>query len=152
MMVLSYNPGYQSVIKDLKQSTKQRFVSLNFGHPSLDVETRIIQTESGLNEDDSRRLAEMGSKIRQLKGFGLDEGVSSRLLVYVARLMGNGLDAQTACRCAISQTLSDEAEIIASVEDIARLHFGDLLDEGAEAGTAGAPPVAKPEAAKPAGE
>ncbi len=129
MMVLSYNPGYQSIVKDLKQSTKQRFASLNFEHPSIDVETRIVHTECGLPEDDSRKLAEMGSKIRQLKGFGLDEGASSRLLVYAGRLMKQGLDPVQAIRHAVSQTLSDEPEVLESIQDIARLYFGDLMEE-----------------------
>ena len=127
MMVMSYNPGYQNVVKDLKHSTKQRFASLMFDHPEVDTEVKIIASESGLDEDTSLRLAEMGQKIRSLKGYGLDEGVSSRLLVYVGRLMKAGLDPLTACRCAISQTLSDEEEIVSSVEDIARLHFGESL-------------------------
>ena len=130
-MVLSYNPGYQSIVKDLKQSTKQRFASITFAHPAEDVETRIIQTESDLGEDDSRRLAEMGAKIRQLKGFGLDEGVSSRLLVYVGRLVGGGLSPVQATRHAISQTLTDEPEVLESIQNIARLYFGDVMEEPA---------------------
>jgi nitric oxide reductase NorQ protein len=129
MMVVSYNPGYQSIVKDLKQSTKQRFASINFTHPPVDVEAKIIQTESGLGEDDSRTLAEMGSKIRQLKGFGLDEGVSSRLLVYVGRLVNGGLSPMQATRHAISQTLTDEAEVLDSIQNIAALYFGDLMED-----------------------
>ncbi len=135
MMVLSYNPGYQSIVKDLKQSTKQRFASLNFGHPAIEVETKIIQTETGLDEAESRKLAEMGSKIRQLKGFGLDEGVSSRLLVYVGRLVRGGLMPIQATRHAISQTLSDEPDVLESIENIAKLYFGDMMEEpGDESG------------------
>jgi nitric oxide reductase NorQ protein len=144
LMVLSYNPGYQNVVKDLKHSTKQRFASLAFDHPQVDTEVQIIETESGLDAERSRTLAEMGQRIRLLKGFGLDEGVSSRLLVYVGRLMQGGLDPLTACRCAISQTLSDEPEIIASVEDLVRLHFGDVLeDQPAAAQDAQAPAQAR---------
>lgn len=128
MMVLSYNPGYQSIVKDLKQSTKQRFASIRFTHPPEEVEARIIQTESGLAEGDSRKLAEMGAKVRQLKGFGLDEGVSSRLLVYVGRLVKGGLSPIQATRHAISQTLSDEPEVLESIQNIARLYFGDLME------------------------
>ena len=124
MMVMSYNPGYQNVVKDLKHSTKQRFAALLFENPDIETEVKIITSESGLDEPRARQLAEMGQKVRSLKGFGLEEGVSSRLLVYVGRLISAGLDPLTACRCAISQSLSDEEEIIASVEDIARLHFG----------------------------
>ncbi len=129
MMVLSYNPGYQSIVKDLKQSTKQRFASIAFTHPPEDIEARIIQTESGLGQDDSRKLAEMGAKIRQLKGFGLDEGVSSRLLVYVGRLVKGGLSPMQATRHAISQTLTDEPEVLDSIQNIAALYFGDLMED-----------------------
>ncbi len=133
MMVLSYNPGYQSIVKDLKQSTKQRFASLNFNHPTVDVESRIIHTETGLPIEQSRKIAEMGAKIRQLKGFGLEEGVSSRLLVYVGRLVQAGLPAVEACRHAIAQTLTEETEVMASIENIANLYFGDLMQGGADA-------------------
>lgn len=126
MMVLSYNPGYQSIVKDLKQSTKQRFASLLFGYPDIETETRIIQTETGLPEDDSRKLAQMGARIRELKGFGLDEGVSSRLLVYVGRLMKEGLSPLEASTAAISQTLVDEVEIMESIHHIVSLYFGDI--------------------------
>ncbi len=126
MMVLSYNPGYQSIIKDLKQSTKQRFAGLVFDHPVPEVESRIIMSETHLSQEESGRLAEMGSKLRELKGFGLDEGVSTRLLVYVGRLMKAGLPAVEACSCAISQSLSDDAEIVDSIDSIVKLYFGEL--------------------------
>ena len=125
MMVLSYNPGYQSIVKDLKQSTKQRFASLLFTYPTKEVETEIIRTETELDEEESARLAEMGAKIRELKGYGLDEGVSSRLLVYVGRLMREGLSPSEAATCAISQTLVDEAEVMESIHHIVALYFGD---------------------------
>jgi len=143
MMVMSYNPGYQNIIKDLKHSTKQRFASLVFDHPNVETETKIIQTESGLAESEARKLAEMGQRIRSLKGYGLDEGVSSRLLVYVGRLITSGLDPLSACRCAISQTLSDEREIIDSVEDIAKMFFGDLTGEGSNILDKGAKTLSK---------
>lgn len=139
MMVLSYNPGYQSIVKDLKQSTKQRFASINFTHPSEEVESRILQTESGLPMDQSRKLAEMGGKIRQLKGFGLDEGVSTRLLVYVGRLMVHGMSPIEATRHAIGQTLTDEPEIIEAIQNIALLYFGDLMEESEISEPIGAP-------------
>jgi nitric oxide reductase NorQ protein len=138
MMALSYNPGYQSIVKDLKQSTKQRFASLVFDHPPVEIETEIVRTETGLDAGSSRRLAEMGSRLRELKGFGLEEGVSSRLLVYVGRLMRSGLDALTACRSAISQTLTDEHEIMDSIEGVVSLHFGELAAPAPEAAGPGA--------------
>ena len=128
MMVLSYNPGYQSIVKDLKQSTKQRFASLIFTHPSVALETSIISTETGLAEGRSRGLAEMGAKIRELKGFGLDEGVSSRLLVYAGKLMREGLSPVDACTYAIGQTLTDEVEVMSAIADIVCLYFGDLME------------------------
>ena len=126
MMVLSYNPGYQSIVKDLKQSTKQRFASLVFGHPGMDVEKDIIHSETELSEEESARLAEMGAKIRELKGFGLDEGASSRLLVYVGRLMKQGLSPVEACRCAVTHTLADENEVMEAVQNIVNLYVGDV--------------------------
>ena len=126
MMVLSYNPGYQSIVKDLKQSTKQRFASLLFSYPTVETETQIIETETGLGREDSTKLAQMGARIRELKGFGLDEGVSTRLLVYVGRLMREGLSPVEASTAAISQTLVDEVEIMESIHHIVTLYFGDL--------------------------
>lgn len=127
MVVLSYNPGYQSIMKDLKHSTKQRFVSLNFQHPLQDVEEEILHTETGLSPEECRKLAEMGGKIREMKGYGLDEGVSTRLLVYAGRLMKAGLPAIDACEAAVSQTLTDDPDILESIRSIVNLYFGDLL-------------------------
>jgi nitric oxide reductase NorQ protein len=129
MVVLSYNPGYQSIVKDLKHSTKQRFASLIFDHPTAPVETRIIASETGLGKEDSQRLAEMGEKIRELKGFGLEEGVSTRLLVYAGRLVKGGLPMANACQVAISQTLSEEPDIHEAIANIVGLYFGDLLPD-----------------------
>ncbi|MFW6290785.1 MAG: CbbQ/NirQ/NorQ C-terminal domain-containing protein, partial [Spirochaetota bacterium] len=111
-----------------KQSTKQRFASLNFGNPDVPTETEIIATESGLDESTSRSLATVGQKIRELKGFGLDEGVSTRLLVYAGRLMKQGVTPEHACEHAIGQTLTDETEVTASIRDIVALYFGDLME------------------------
>lgn len=128
MMIMSYNPGYQSIVKNLKESTKQRFASLVFSHPNQDTEARIIQSESGLSSEDSWRLAEMGAKIRELKGFGLEEGASSRLLVYAGRLIKNGLEPVEACKNAISSTLTDDEEVWNSVQDIVQLYFGNMMN------------------------
>jgi len=133
MMIMSYNPGYQNVMKDLKQSTKQRFASIVFDHPPEDVETRIIETEAGLDPSAARNLARMGAKIRNLKNFGLDEGVSSRLLVYAGRLIKAGMDPLDACRATITETLTDDAEVMRSVTDIVNLFFGEVLESEAGA-------------------
>ncbi|MCK5801498.1 MAG: CbbQ/NirQ/NorQ/GpvN family protein [Lentisphaeria bacterium] len=128
MVVLSYNPGYQSIVKDLKHSTKQRFASLNFDHPRQDVEARIIETESGLTPEDSTRLAEVGAKIRELRGFGLEEGVSTRLLVYVGRLVKAGLSPRQACEAAVSHTLTEEPDLHEAMASVVNLYFGDLME------------------------
>ncbi len=127
MMVLSYNPGYQSIVKDLKHSTKQRFISLIFDHPDQEKEAEIIEEEAGVSSELSGKLAEMGSKIRELKGFGLEEGVSTRLLVYAGRLVQEGLGPEEACTVAVSQTLVDEPEVMESIDKIIGLYFGNLL-------------------------
>ena len=129
MMILSYNPGYQSIVKDLKQSTKQRFASLLFTYPTVETETKIIETETGLSHSESERLSQMGARIRELKGYGLDEGVSTRLLVYVGRLMKEGLSPLEASTTAISRTLVDETEIMESIHHIVSLYFGDLQED-----------------------
>ncbi len=125
MMVMSYNPGYQNITKELKQSTRQRFVSLLFDHPAIEIEKKIIETETGLDEKMSEVLAQMGVKLRNLKGFGLSEGVSSRLLVYAGRLIRAGVLPAEACRVAIAQSLSDDENMIDSMLDIIRLFFDD---------------------------
>ncbi len=125
MMVMSYNPGYQNIMKDLKQSTKQRFMSLIFDHPQIEVENKIVKSETGLDSLVSEQLAVMGQKIRNLKGFGLSEGVSSRLLVYAGRLIKAGVEPFEACRVAIAQSLTDEEHMIDSICDIIKLFFKD---------------------------
>ncbi len=127
MMVLSYNPGYQNVVKDLKQSTKQRFASLQFDYPEVETETRIVASETGVDEEMARQLASMACEIRRLKGFGLEEGASTRLLVYAGRLIEDGMEVLTACRTSISNVLSDDPEMIESVNDIVNAYFGDML-------------------------
>jgi nitric oxide reductase NorQ protein len=125
MMILSYNPGYQNIMKDLKESTKQRFMSLIFDHPGVDTEMEIIRTESGITKKISRQLALMGEKLRNLKDYGLNEGVSTRLLVYAGRLIKAGVDSNEACRVAIAQSLTDEPHLIESMMDIVNLFFGN---------------------------
>ena len=124
LLVLSYNPGYQSVMKDLKQSTRQRFVALDFGYPPRDVEARVIAHESGLDVDTAMRLATLGEKVRHLKASGLPEGVSTRLLVYAAQLVRNGVPARRACAVAVSRALTDDHESAAAIDDVAAAIFG----------------------------
>ena len=118
LLVISYNPGYQSILKDLKTSTRQRFVSLDFDYPTSDVEATIIAHESGVDEEAADRLAAIGVKVRHLREHGFEEGVSTRLLIYAGELMRRGIDARRACDIAIVQTVSDDANVQKAVADI----------------------------------
>ena len=115
-LVISYNPGYQSLMKDLKQSTKQRFVAFDFDYPPAELEIIIIAKETGLAEGTVAKLVQIGATARNLKGHGLDEGTSTRLLVYAAKLIKLGVDAKDACRMAMARPITDDADIRATLE------------------------------------
>ncbi|MBT5230566.1 MAG: CbbQ/NirQ/NorQ/GpvN family protein [Methylococcales bacterium] len=117
-LAISYNPGYQSVLKDLKQSTRQRFIALEFDYPTAETEQKIIEKESGIEPEMARRLVKFAKMTRNLKGNGLDEGASTRLLVHAAKLMVTGIAPVTACRSAIAQALTDEADMLAAVDEL----------------------------------
>jgi len=119
VLVMSYNPGYQSVLKELKQSTRQRFVAIDFGYPCAELERRIIMTETGLDEAASDKLIKLAHMTRNLKGNGLDEGASTRLLVHSAKLMACGVAPRTACSGAIAQALSDDPEMLRAIDELA---------------------------------
>src|SRR5215831_1423520 len=108
MLVISYNPGYQSVLKDLKQSTRQRFLSLEFDYPPAEAETRVVAHEGDINEPTARDLVKIGEKVRNLKGHGLEEGVSTRLLVYAGQMIARGVDPVTACEVSIASPITDD--------------------------------------------
>ena len=110
-IVISYNPGYQSLMKDLKQSTKQRFGALDFSYPSAEIETRIICHEAGLDETVEGKLVQIAQRSRNLKGHGLDEGMSTRLLVYAGQLIAKGISPQAACRTALVRPLTDDPDM-----------------------------------------
>jgi nitric oxide reductase NorQ protein len=111
LLVISYNPGYQSVLKDLKPSTRQRFVSLAFDYPSIDVEATIIAHESGVDAAFAQRLALVGEKVRNLREHGFEEGVSTRLLIYAAQLAAGGIEPRRACDVAIARAVTDDIEV-----------------------------------------
>ncbi|MCP4754550.1 MAG: CbbQ/NirQ/NorQ/GpvN family protein [Proteobacteria bacterium] len=117
-LVISYNPGYQSLIKDLKQSTKQRFVALDFDYPSREQEAQIIQHESEINREVAYDLAKLGEKIRNLKGHALTEGASTRLLVYAGRLIREGISARRACDVSVTTLLTDEKEVQRAITEV----------------------------------
>lgn len=115
-LVISYNPGYQSLMKDLKQSTKQRFSGLNFDYATGSVEVAIVTKETGCDEDVAVKLVKVGETARNLKGHGLDEGISTRLLVYAARLIKQGINPNAACRMALVAPITDDNDIRVTLE------------------------------------
>ncbi|MBF0220244.1 MAG: CbbQ/NirQ/NorQ/GpvN family protein [Gammaproteobacteria bacterium] len=110
-LVISYNPGYQSLMKDLKQSTKQRFCGLDFDYPDIATEAAIVSKESGIDSDTAKQLVQIAHTARNLKGHGLDEGISTRLLVYAANLMQQGIEKRAACRMALVRPITDDHDI-----------------------------------------
>ncbi|MGA9772589.1 MAG: CbbQ/NirQ/NorQ/GpvN family protein [Blastocatellia bacterium] len=118
LLVVSYNPGYQSVLKDLKQSTRQRFVAMEFDYPPAQLEAAILMHEGNVDEQTARDLVVIGEKVRNLKGHGLEEGVSTRLLVYAAQLVSSGIHPHTACEVAITNPITDDRELQRSIREI----------------------------------
>ncbi len=110
-LVISYNPGYQSIMKELKQSTKQRFIAMDFDYAPASVEEGVICTEAAIDSETAAKLVKIGKTARNLKGHGLDEGISTRLLVYAANLINNGIAAPDACRMALVRPITDDADI-----------------------------------------
>ncbi|MEO8410232.1 MAG: CbbQ/NirQ/NorQ/GpvN family protein [Propionivibrio sp.] len=115
-LVISYNPGYQSLMKDLKQSTKQRFTGFDFDYPPADLEAEIVAHETGLARAETAKLVKIGAAARKLKGHGLDEGISTRLLVYAATLIQHGVAPTDACRMALVRPITDDADIRATLD------------------------------------
>ena len=123
MLVVSYNPGYQHVFKNLKPSTRQRFVALAFDYPEADLEARIVQQESGLDTASARRLVDLGRRLRDVGGHDLEEIASTRLLVHAARLMTDRLSPLQACRVALVEALSDDPAIREGLLETMRAYF-----------------------------
>lgn len=117
-LVVSYNPGYQSVLKDLKHSTRQRFVAIEFGHPPRAIEAKIIAHEAQVDEELAERLALLGEKVRNLREHGLPEGVSTRLLIYAARLIRAGLAPRRACQVSVVWALTDDADLQTAIAEV----------------------------------
>lgn len=123
-LVISYNPGYQSLMKDLKQSTKQRFTAFDFDYPPPALETAILARETGLDEATAGRLVQIGQAARALKGHGLDEGISTRLLVYAATLIHDGVNPVEACQMALVRPITDDADIRETLDHAIEAVFG----------------------------
>ncbi|MBK8453754.1 MAG: CbbQ/NirQ/NorQ/GpvN family protein [Thiofilum sp.] len=110
-LVISYNPGYQSLMKDLKQSTKQRFAALDFDYPAAEIETDIVARETGVDSKTAEKLVQIAHRARNLKGHGLDEGISTRLLVYAGQLIIKGVDPVAACSMTLVRPLTDDPDM-----------------------------------------
>lgn len=123
LLVASFNPGYQGAWKELKPSTRQRFVALHFDYPAPNLEALIVRAESGASEKIAAQLVKLAGKIRNLHHLGLAESVSTRLLVDAAKLIQTGLPARLSCEVGIVEPLTDDREIVVSLIDLVALHF-----------------------------
>ncbi len=118
LLVLSYNPGYQSALKDLKHSTRQRFIAIEFGYPPREQEAEIVRVEAGCSAEHAAELAKLAEKVRNLKEHGLAEGVSTRLLIYAGKLMAQDIAPRLACQTAVVWALTDDVEVQRSIEEV----------------------------------
>ena len=118
LLVVSYNPGYQNALKDLKHSTRQRFVALEFDFPDEETEARIIAHESGCELDTAERLARLGLKIRNLREHGLEEGASTRMLIYAGRLIKEGVSHRRACQVSVTWGITDDPQVQRSIDEV----------------------------------
>lgn len=118
MLTVSYNPGYQSILKDLKPSTRQRFVALSFNYPEPEAEAAVVASEGAIDLNLARSLVKLGRMTRELKDSGLPEGASTRLLIQAGKLVGQGIDIQTACHNSITQALTDDRELLQAIDEM----------------------------------
>jgi nitric oxide reductase NorQ protein len=124
MLVVSYNPGYQNILKSLKPSTRQRFIAIEFDFPPPAIEADVVAAETGLKRDVCDRLVSLAGHIRKLKGRDLEEGASTRLIVYCAKLIAAGMKIDDAVRVAIIEPLSDDSEVKRGLNDLVVAVFG----------------------------
>ena len=122
-LVISYNPGYQSILKDLKQSTRQRFVAIEFDYPTRELELKILMNESKIKKQIGEKLIKFGHMTRNLKEAGLEEGASTRLLVNAAKLIDGGISPFTATNTAIALPLTDDSEMLRALDELSRTIF-----------------------------
>jgi nitric oxide reductase NorQ protein len=124
MLVVSYNPGYQNLLKGLKPSTRQRFLAARFEFPQPELEQQILQGETGIEATLATRLVGLANALRSLKDHDLEEAASTRLLVYAATLIQGGYDPVEACRCALVEPLTDDLETTAALMEVVDVSFG----------------------------
>ena len=117
-LVISYNPGYQHAIKDLKPSTRQRFVTLDFDFPSANAEAEIVAHETGIKRQIAQSLVELARRVRRLKEQGLAEGPGTRLLVSAGRLIADGISPAQACQAALVGPLTDDPDLLTAISDL----------------------------------
>ncbi|QGU32096.1 CbbQ/NirQ/NorQ/GpvN family protein [Thermochromatium tepidum] len=122
-IVISYNPNYQSLMKDLKQSTKQRFGALDFDYPNAEIESEIVAHEGGVDQATAERLVQIAHRSRNLKGHGLDEGMSTRLLVYAAQLIAKGVEPRAAAQMALVRPLTDDPDMRDTLDAAVNTYF-----------------------------
>jgi nitric oxide reductase NorQ protein len=122
-LVISYNPGYQNLMKDLKQSTKQRFGALDFAYPETEVETEIVTHETGVERTVAGKLVQVAQRARNLKGHGLDEGISTRLLVYAGNLIAKGVEPRAACAMTLVRPLTDDPDMRETLDQAVATYF-----------------------------
>jgi nitric oxide reductase NorQ protein len=123
LLVVSYNPGYQNVLKDLKHSTRQRFVALDFQFPDPEREAEIIAHESGVDDETASQLAKLGHKVRSLRDHGLKEGASTRVLIYAGRLIKEGIAPRRACHVAVTWGITDDPQVQQSLDEVVSAIF-----------------------------
>jgi nitric oxide reductase NorQ protein len=123
LLVVSYNPGYQATVKDLKPSTRQRFMAIEFGYPTVDLETDIIAHESGIDADTAGSLAFLGDRLRNLDDADIIDGPSTRLLIYVGALIRKGVAPTRACDVALVQAVSDDRDVQSAIRNVAQAVF-----------------------------
>ena len=118
MLVVSYNPGYQSILKDLKQSTRQRFIAMEFDYPNAEAEAEIVAKEGGIDLNTAQDFVKIGQKVRNLRGHGLEEGVSTRLLIYAAQMIAKGIAPIDAAEVALVSPITDDRDLQRSIREI----------------------------------
>jgi nitric oxide reductase NorQ protein len=124
MLVVSYNPGYQNLLKGMKPSTRQRFLAMSFDFPSPQLELEVLQGETGIDRELGERLIGLANALRALKDHDLEEAASTRLLVYAATLIKDGFDLRDACRAALVEPLSDDPETLAALSEVIDASLG----------------------------
>ncbi len=125
MLVVSYNPGYQNLLKGMKPSTRQRFVAMRFDYPGAEQETRIVATEAGIDDQLAGQLVRLGKAIRRLEHHDLEEVASTRLLIFAARMIKAGVPVRQACLACLAEPLSDDLQTVQALMDVVNVHLED---------------------------